>query len=155
MIYFIKRSDGAIRIGTTKHLANRLREHALKHGEVELLGVRDGSYKEENELHHRFAQSRVRHETEWFYETAELIEYITMNTQKVDVLIRTKTPPMRTISAYPWTIAYLKMLTEREPDGTLLADVFDRMLRQVYPNALAAVENGGDVTAALALDECQ
>jgi len=81
VIYFVQRADGAIKIGTTEHYHNRMNELRGKYGPLMLLGLMDGARPQEQQLHKQFADSRVIGDgLEWFYQTDELLAFITTNT---------------------------------------------------------------------------
>jgi hypothetical protein len=82
MIYFLRRADGAIKIGTTEKCYARRSDLAKQHGNLELLGVMEGGREEEQALHNKFSHARLKgsHKTEWFNSCQELLDYITMNT---------------------------------------------------------------------------
>jgi hypothetical protein len=80
MIYFfLRRSDGRIKIGTTKDYHSRRYSLATQYGQIELLGLMEGDRKREQELHQQFAQYRVAR-TEFFEDHDALREFITQNT---------------------------------------------------------------------------
>ena len=74
MIYFLKRKDGAIKIGTSNDFETRIRNLAAEYDGVLLLGLREGGYVEEKELHKRFSDFALG--GEWFSPCQELIDYI-------------------------------------------------------------------------------
>lgn len=82
MIYFLRRADGAIKIGTTEKYYTRLSDLIKRHGDLELLGVMEGDREKEQEVHRRFAHARLnnKRKTEWFQSCQELLDYIAENT---------------------------------------------------------------------------
>jgi len=67
VIYFIQAEDKAIKIGYTKHREIAQRLSTIQTScplKIEVLGVIEGEYPEEKELHFLFTQSRIR--GEWF-----------------------------------------------------------------------------------------
>jgi len=107
VIYFIRLGpDGPVKIGSTARLRARLKELAHEHGvEIRVLGIRDGSFKEEREHQRRFAHLRLdkRRRTgpyERFEPAADLLSYIERQCQQtglVDVIEEAKpvTSPVR------------------------------------------------------------
>lgn len=82
MIYFLRRADGAIKIGTTEKYYTRRSGLIKRHGDLELLGVMDGNREIEQEIHKRFAHVRLigKRKTEWFEASQELLDFIADNT---------------------------------------------------------------------------
>jgi hypothetical protein len=75
LIYFIRSSNGPIKIGTTIRLSTRLKQLVAEHGEgLEVLAVTEGSYEAESELHRRFSHLRVVNE--WFEPGDDLMGFI-------------------------------------------------------------------------------
>ena len=74
MIYFLKRNDGLIKIGTTKEFHKRYKTLTKEHGDLEILGWKEGARDVEQELHKTFSSIRII--DEWFYAAPELLEYI-------------------------------------------------------------------------------
>lgn len=82
MIYFLRRADGAIKIGTTDKYRTRLSTLTTEYGELELLGLMEGDREEEQRIHEQFTQSRMGPDrrTEWFHSSPEILDYIAKNT---------------------------------------------------------------------------
>jgi hypothetical protein len=82
MIYFLRRVDGAIKIGTTKKYYTRQSSLTRQFGKLELLGVMEGNREQEHEIHGRFAHLRLnsKRNTEWFQPHPELLDFIAENT---------------------------------------------------------------------------
>lgn len=84
MIYFLQReSDGYIKIGHTGMHGVRFKDLSRQHGELKLLGIEDGAYKREKELHTLFAEFRLN-KTEWFRDEPSLAEYIRNHTRHLE-----------------------------------------------------------------------
>lgn len=71
MIYFVKRRDGAIKIGYSGSFDRRLKSLEREHGSLEVLTVREGTTRHEKALHARHKVDRI--EGEWFRPTNEVI----------------------------------------------------------------------------------
>ncbi len=76
MIYFLKREDGAIKVGTTRNFHMRLSQLITEHGDLELMGLMHGGRDMEQWLHKQFADARIHPRREWFRPTKELIGFI-------------------------------------------------------------------------------
>lgn len=74
LIYYIRRPDGLIKIGTTWRLTHRMSALRREHGELQLLVTHSGRYETERELHDRFAELRVT--GEWFTARKRLTDWI-------------------------------------------------------------------------------
>lgn len=72
-VYFIRCDDGAIKIGTTTHIANRKR--AFGSGWERILAVIPGDRDDEHNLHVKFAHHLIRGR-EYFAPDAEIIDHI-------------------------------------------------------------------------------
>lgn len=75
MIYFLQREDGAIKIGTTIDIHQRLKTLTAETGKLELIALIEGSRDREQELHLQFKHLRIDRR-EWFYDTSELRAFI-------------------------------------------------------------------------------
>jgi hypothetical protein len=99
-VYFIERPNGDIKIGVARkvRLTKRMAEIKRKHGGAILLGVIEGDYELEKELHERFIEYRqtvtyrAGHKKfniqatvycEFFSPVDELLEFIKQNTNPV------------------------------------------------------------------------
>lgn len=82
VVYFMQREDNDIKIGVTlsRRLQIRFDAHRKQHGDLVFLGCIEGSYCEEEELHHRFKYCRRTlpsgRYTEWFSPSPELLDFI-------------------------------------------------------------------------------
>jgi hypothetical protein len=77
LIYFVRASDGvgSIKIGTTIHLSQRIKQLEKECGQtLSVLGVLPGSYAEERALHEKF--DHLRTDGEWFTWSPGLLEFI-------------------------------------------------------------------------------
>lgn len=90
MIYFVQYpEDRYIKIGTTNDLSTRFQELCDDYGiKLQLLGVHEGGYRTETELHTRF--SKYWRFGEWFKPSDELMTYIRDNTTLPQLYSRTK-----------------------------------------------------------------
>ena len=70
VVYYVRRGDGAIKIGTTTNLTKRVRALTKEHGPVEVLATHPGGFRAEQSLHRTFAASRL--DGEWFEESHDL-----------------------------------------------------------------------------------
>lgn len=74
MIYFLKRADGLVKIGTTTNFYRRLSQLEKEHQQLDILGWQAGDKATEKSLHKRFASLRIINE--WFYPATDLMNYI-------------------------------------------------------------------------------
>jgi hypothetical protein len=74
VVYYAQRSDGLIKIGTSRNLEGRLVTLKRDHGPLKLLLTHGGGHKQEHEMHVQFKALRV--EGEWFTGDLPLIEHI-------------------------------------------------------------------------------
>lgn len=74
VIYYVRRADGLIKIGTTWRLRHRLSALRREHGELQLLLTHSGGYEAERGLHDRFSELRVT--GEWFTARKRLTDWI-------------------------------------------------------------------------------
>lgn len=63
-IYFVQRSDGAIKIGSSLDVPKRIKEISALVGDLNLLCVIDGTIQIEKSLHKRFKNDHIHNE--WF-----------------------------------------------------------------------------------------
>lgn len=76
VVYFIRRvSDGAVKIGTTRHFESRMATHRRDHGAIELLLTLAGDHKLEHEMHGRFDLYR-QPRSEWFAPANQLLHWV-------------------------------------------------------------------------------
>ena len=74
-VYFLRRSDGLIKIGFAKDDEARIRQlHPVAGSELELLAKVEGGQSKEASLHKKFAH--LRHHREWFLPGDDLLEFI-------------------------------------------------------------------------------
>ena len=74
IVYYIRRGDGAIKIGTTTKPADRMAALRWEHGPIEILLTHCGDGERERQMHARFAALRI--EGEWFRPEMELLMWI-------------------------------------------------------------------------------
>lgn len=75
VVYYLERSDGAVKIGTTCHLRTRRRQLARAYGPLSLIAWEFGSYNLEQRRHSEFSQYRKR-DSEWFAPSASLAKHV-------------------------------------------------------------------------------
>jgi hypothetical protein len=98
VIYFIRRkSDGAIKIGTTICLGDRLATIRREIGEsVEMLGIVSGGRVREKILHWCFSSTRLSPSEEWFEASTELFDMIKQYTEMpTEEMLKTTPKPYR------------------------------------------------------------
>lgn len=82
-VYFVQRSDGAIKIGKSRNVSRRLRQLNADAGEsLTLLGAMPGSLSVEGKLHAIFSADNIK--GEWFVETEKLLKFISENCCPLD-----------------------------------------------------------------------
>jgi hypothetical protein len=74
IVYYLRRRDGLIKIGTTTDYPVRLRNLRAEHGELKLLLAYAGTRAQETEAHKLFAADRA--EGEWFRPSLTLLRFI-------------------------------------------------------------------------------
>ena len=74
VVYFLQRSDGLIKIGTTTNLKSRRSDLEIGAGPLVVLGCISGSYETEQRIHAKFADSRQF--GEWFSSSDDLLGFI-------------------------------------------------------------------------------
>jgi len=79
VIYFLRNPNtGLVKIGTTGNYHLRLSQLIAEHGDLELLGLMDGSRLDEQALHQRFIDDHDHHE--WFRVSAAITDFVKMST---------------------------------------------------------------------------
>ena len=71
IVYYLRRADGLIKIGTSTSHQTRFADLRREHGELSLLLAYAGGYEQETEAHRRFAAARAT--GEWFRPTLRLL----------------------------------------------------------------------------------
>jgi ribosomal protein S14 len=74
IIYYLRRADGAVKIGTSTEFVNRFGNLCREHGELEILLTHCGGYPRERETHKRFADLALG--GEWFRAGEPLLSWI-------------------------------------------------------------------------------
>ena len=87
IVYYVRRGDGAIKIGTTTKPADRWAALRWEHGPLEILLTHCGDGERERQMHARFADLRL--EGEWFRAELELLMWIATVRRK-QINIRTR-----------------------------------------------------------------
>ena len=75
IVYYVRRPDGMIKIGTSRVADSRLGDVAREHGPLTLMAFHAGARREESAMHRRFKALRV--EGEWFSPGLVLLGHIT------------------------------------------------------------------------------
>lgn len=146
MIYFLQRDNGDIKIGTTRWTKARISSLQAKHGKLRVLGVMEGSYDLEKEIHKHFAEFRIGR-SEWFRPVVEIHKYIARH---ADPNIPEDEPTTQVLRLHKNTHKALRMfgaeftvktghkLTDEEALIKLLAqarpDIMERVKREGLPN---------------------
>lgn len=73
-VYYVRRSDGLVKIGFSTRLAARVKGLATEFGPLELLATEPGGLKQEQLRHRQFKRNRV--EGEWFRPNGPLLKHI-------------------------------------------------------------------------------
>ncbi len=84
MVYFLKvlAERQPIKIGHTKNLERRMQElQSANPFELEFIGVMDGDFEKEQEVHKEFSRLRVSGRKEWYKNDGSIVEYVKKNGQ--------------------------------------------------------------------------
>lgn len=81
VVYYVRRADGLIKIGTTRRFESRMNSLAKEYGDLSILLVVPGSYDDEREAHAKFFRLRVH--GEWFSPGRELTEWIRLERERL------------------------------------------------------------------------
>jgi hypothetical protein len=76
VVYYLRRADGAIKIGFSVKLRSRMSSLAELHGPLELLGTEPGGWHHEHHRHEQFARLRIHRNQEWFTPGPALLRHI-------------------------------------------------------------------------------
>ena len=76
LVYYVRRTDGAIKIGYSGGLAARMSALRREHGPLQLMATHGGADAEEHALHGEFSVLRIRSREEWFRPGLQLLERI-------------------------------------------------------------------------------
>jgi hypothetical protein len=77
VVYYLRRSDGAIKIGTTISLVQRKKQHEKEHGPLEVLATEPGDISVEKERLRKFSANKLLDGTlEWFRWSRDLATWI-------------------------------------------------------------------------------
>lgn len=74
IIYYLRRGDGLIKIGTSHNFGSRLSRLRKEYGDLQILLTHSGGYERERELHGKFAELGVG--GEWFLARKRLTNWI-------------------------------------------------------------------------------
>ena len=75
-VYYARREDGAVKIGSSIHLPTRLGDIARVHGPLLLLATHRGWFAEETALHDWFRPVRWKPQGEWYRPALVLLRHI-------------------------------------------------------------------------------
>jgi hypothetical protein len=76
VVYYVRRaSDGAVKIGFSASIENRMAAIRREHGPLEILLVLGGDREEESDAHNKFQKYRIGR-TEWFRPVRTLLDWI-------------------------------------------------------------------------------
>ena len=73
-VYYVRRTDGMIKVGTSRKAAVRLATLAHEHGQLALMAIHAGGYKEESAVHRKFKELHIG--GEWFHPELPLLQHI-------------------------------------------------------------------------------
>jgi hypothetical protein len=76
IIYYLRRADGAVKIGWSTCLPQRIKQLERVHGPLELLIWEPGGYDLEQQRHDEFDDERLDSRYEWFRLSPELAAWI-------------------------------------------------------------------------------
>lgn len=76
VVYYLRRADGAIKIGFSIELDRRMSTLAEAYGPLELLASEPGGWHKENERHRQFERLRLHRNREWFKAERGLMSHI-------------------------------------------------------------------------------
>lgn len=76
VVYYLRRWDGAVKIGFTAHLTSRIKTLAGEHGDLDLLAREPGGWHLEQSRHAEFADLRISPTLEWFRPGEPLMAHI-------------------------------------------------------------------------------
>jgi hypothetical protein len=74
VVYYVQRSDGAVKIGTSEGLGSRLRSLRSAHGQLDVLATEPGGYHAEARRHDEFAGLALG--GEWFRPGEDLLALV-------------------------------------------------------------------------------
>lgn len=74
IVYYLRRADGAVKIGTSTEFVRRFGNLSREHGELEILLTHCGDYPREREMHRQFADLALG--GEWFQAEELLLSWI-------------------------------------------------------------------------------
>lgn len=93
MIYFARRPDGKIKIGSSSKPKERLKSLQSEYGAVEIVAVMEGGVKQETLLHKHFSKLNTGLDgREWFHPSETLLGYIEKNAKPLTT-DRAEIPP--------------------------------------------------------------
>lgn len=75
-VYYLQRSSGDIKIGTTVNFASRRTAITKRHGRLALVAIEPGYFELEARRHQQFAHLRINPLAEWFRLGDDLLDHI-------------------------------------------------------------------------------
>lgn len=76
VVYYMQRSDRAIKIGVTKNLHQRKQSLSCQHGSLKVLAIHQGDDEVESQMHKKFNEYRINKKAEWFSPHMNLLVHI-------------------------------------------------------------------------------
>lgn len=76
IVYYLTRSDGAVKIGTTRSYNSRIRRLRKQHGPLSLIHWEWGSFELEAQRHEQFSDLRIDPTAEWFHLEGDLLDFV-------------------------------------------------------------------------------
>jgi len=86
LVYYLRRADGSIKIGTSGNVLSRASALARDHGPLHLMAAHVGGREQERALHVQFGALRISPREEWFRPGLELLEHIRKTRKECEVL---------------------------------------------------------------------
>jgi len=88
VVYYVRRRDGAVKIGYSAYPAVRFKQLTQRHGPLEALAYEVGSEDLEARRHGQFHDLRIDARAEWFHPGATLLHHIALLNSAAQALAR-------------------------------------------------------------------